>query len=341
MDLLFNLLLFGSKTLMILVAILIVIAVIFFLTSRGRARSRAQMEVEKLNDRFKDLRELLQSEILPEKEFKALMKSEKKVLKKEKKSDAKRKKIYVLDFDGDIRASAVQNLREEVSAVLSVATNEDEVVLRLESPGGLVSNYGLAASQLQRLRDKEISLTICVDKVAASGGYMMACVGRKILAAPFAVVGSIGVVASVPNFHKVLQKHDVDYREITAGQYKRTVTMFGEITKEGLEKFKSQLEETHELFRSYVQIHRPQLNIEKVTTGEYWYGTQALDLKLVDGLQTSDDYLMSHLEHADIYKISYHVRKRLSERLAEGWASATTKLIEKVLTQAWMGRFGH
>ena len=108
--------------------------------------------------------------------------------------------------------------------------------------------YGLAASQMQRIRDKKLKLTVCVDKVAASGGYMMAVVADKIIAAPFAVLGSIGVLAQVPNFHRLLKKHDVDFEMLTAGKYKRTLTMFGENTDKGREKFQEDIEDTHVLF---------------------------------------------------------------------------------------------
>ncbi|MGK3627588.1 protease SohB, partial [Acinetobacter sp. A11] len=147
-------------------------------------------------------------------------------------------KIFVLDFKGDIQASAVENLREEITLILATAkAGRDRIVVRLESPGGMVHGYGLAAAQLVRLRDAGFHLTICVDKVAASGGYMMACIANEIIAAPFAIVGSIGVVAQVPNFNRLLKEHNVDFELYTAGQYKRTVTMFGENTPEGKAKF--------------------------------------------------------------------------------------------------------
>ncbi len=186
-----------------------------------------------------------------------------------------RKRLYVLNFDGDIRASATDNLREEITAVLNQSTEGDEVLVKVESPGGLVHGYGLAASQLRRIRDAEVPLTIAVDKVAASGGYMMACVADRIIAAPFAVLGSIGVLAQVPNFHRLLKKHDIDFELFTAGEYKRTVTMFGENTEKGREKFTEDLEETHDLFKDFVSENRPQLDIARVATGEVWYGTRS------------------------------------------------------------------
>ncbi len=221
----------------------------------------------------------------------------------------------MIDFEGDIKASAVENLREEVTAVLTIATPQDEVVVRVESPGGVVHGYGLAASQLLRVREKNIPLTVCVDKVATSGGYLMSCTANKILCAPFAIVGSIGVVAQVPNVHRVLKKFDVDYKEYTAGEFKRTVSLLGEITPKGEEKFKEQLEDTHILFKGFVQKFRPQLNINEVATGEYWYGEQAIGKKLVDEIRTSDDYLLSLSEKHQVVKVTYEHHQSFSDKL--------------------------
>ncbi len=334
MEFLFQLGLFASKTVLIVVAILVVLGFVFM--SLSRSRLRAQLEVEKLNERFHLMKALLQSQILSKKQFKAEQKREKK-----KKPQDDRARVYVLDFEGDIKASDTDNMRDEITAVLSVATVQDEVVLRLESPGGMVSHYGLAASQLKRLRDQKIKLTVCVDKIAASGGYLMACVADQILAAPFAIVGSIGVVASVPNINRLLGKHDIEYREVTAGEYKRTVSIFGEITPQGMEKFKQQIQETHELFKGFVEEHRPGLKLEHVATGEYWYGSQALNLKLVDKIQTSDDYLVEKAKTSDVYKVNYHTKKRLSEKLSESLGQTGYKIWGRIYQDLWQSRFGH
>ena len=252
----------------------------------------------------------------------------------EKPSDKKR--VFVLDFHGDIKASACDNLREEISAVLSLATSADEVVVKLESGGGMVHSYGLAASQLARISNKKIPLTVCVDKVAASGGYMMACVADKIIAAPFAVLGSIGVIAQLPNFHKLLKKNNIDYEMFTAGEYKRTVTMFGENTDKGREKFKEDLEDTHVLFKEFVSEHRPQVDIAKVATGEVWFGRRAMEVNLVDSLYTSDEYLLAQAENADIYEVSYSFKKSLPEKLGLAAQGAVDRLL---LT--WWERLNH
>lgn len=246
---------------------------------------------------------------------KQLKKSLKKSLFCKKKSIKEDSKVYVLDFHGDMKATAVQPLREEINALLTIAEKEDEVILRLESSGGLVHAYGLAASQLARIKEAGLKLTVCIDKVAASGGYMMACVADKILSAPFAVVGSIGVVAQVPNFHEFLEKHNVDVEIFTAGKYKRTVTMFGENKEENKQKFQEELEQTHTLFQDFVSQYRPQLELEKVATGEHWYGTDALNLKLVDELKTSDSYILELMKKHDIYVICSQQKPTLAEKL--------------------------
>ncbi|WP_455208393.1 protease SohB [Kaarinaea lacus] len=313
--------LFLTKTVTIVIAIVAVVLFSVVMAGRKQADGKDTLEIKKLNKKYEDMAMALNANILEKNELKKLQKQEKEKHKedkkgaKDKKEDQKKKRIYVLNFHGDIRASAVSSLREEITAVLTVATEKDEVFVRLESSGGVVHGYGLAASQLMRIRDKNIPLTVAVDKVAASGGYMMACVGSRILAAPFAIIGSIGVIAQLPNFHKVLKKHDIDFEQFTAGEFKRTVTMFGENTREAKSKFREEIEDIHALFKDFIVQHRPDIDIVKVSTGESWPGTRALENKLVDELKTSDDYLLENSKQADIYEISYVTKKSLIERI--------------------------
>lgn len=239
------------------------------------------------------------------------------------------RRVFVLSFDGDIAASAVASLRQEVSAVLGAAAAGDEVVVRVESAGGAVHAYGLAASQLARVRSHGATLTVAVDKVAASGGYLMAAVADRILAAPFAVVGSIGVVAQIPNVHRLLKKHDVDVEVHTAGRFKRTLDFLGENTEQGRAKLREELEDVHALFQEYVSNWRPGLDLEAVSTGEHWYGQRALDRALVDELVTSDEYLARACQDADVFEVSWVVPKRPLERLAVQFATALGAAVGK------------
>ena len=314
----FNYGLFAAKTLTIVLAIAAVIIFFVAVASRKQADAKETLEVKKLNKKYEDMAFALNATILEKNQFKKLQKNEKekqKAKKKEEKQDQEKKHIYVLNFHGDIRATAVSSLREEITAILTVATENDEVFLRLESSGGVVHGYGLAASQLMRVREKNIPLTVAVDKVAASGGYMMACVGNRILAAPFAIIGSIGVIAQIPNFNRVLKKHDIDYEQFTAGEFKRTVTVFGENTDEAKSKFREEIEDIHVLFKDFIVQHRPDIDIARVSTGESWPGTRALENHLVDELKTSDDYLLENSKHAEIYEVTYTAKKSLLERI--------------------------
>jgi serine protease SohB len=271
-----------------------------------------------LNKKYDDMAMAMNASILHKNGLKKYLKEEKEKLKEivaGTNNGTPKKRIYVLDFHGDIRASAVSSLREEITAILTVATENDEVFVRLESGGGIVHGYGLGASQLMRIRKKNIPLTVSVDKVAASGGYMMACVGNRIMAAPFSIIGSIGVIAQIPNFNKVLKKHDIEFEQFTAGEFKRTVTMFGENTNEAKAKFREEIEDIHLLFKEFIVQHRPEIDIVHVSTGESWPGTRALEKKLVDELKTSDDYLLESSKDADIYEIKYVSKKSLSEKM--------------------------
>ena len=330
---------FFLKTITILISVLIAVGFIASLKNKQKRSAEGELVIKKLNDDIEDYKQDFEIALFSEEELKALDKQRKKEdkekAKKEKAAikaktaavneetvttvdtDAEetKKRVFVLDFDGDIQASSTEFLRQEITAVLTMATEKDEIVVRLESPGGVVHGYGFAASQLQRIRSRNIPLTVCVDHVAASGGYMMAVIANKIIAAPFAVVGSIGVVAQLPNFSKVLKKYDVDYELYTAGEYKRTVTMFGENTPKAKEKFQADLEDTHVLFKNHVNEFRPSLNIEEVANGDIWYGTQAIEKGLIDAVGTSDDYLLEACKTADVYSVEYELKKSLKERL--------------------------
>jgi len=331
-------LIFALKALIIVASLGALIVLIAMVASR--ASQKHELEVEPLHKRFKDFALFLKSFTESKQDFKKELKEEKKKEKAAKKHpEGPKKNVFVLNFTGDIHASEVENLREEVTAVLQTATSQDEVVVRLESPGGVVHSYGLAASQLLRLREHGISLTICVDEVAASGGYMMACVANQVIAAPFAIVGSIGVVAQIPNFFRVLKKHDVDYKEYTAGDYKRTVSLFGEITPKGEEKFQERLVDTHVLFKNFVHKFRPQVDVNLVATGEYWFGEEALKMGLVDRLMTSDEYLLSFEKDTPIYELKYHVKKTLSDKISEMLSLSLSKASERVIEKLENKRF--
>lgn len=324
--------LFLLKAVTVVVAIVIIIGVA---ASAGRKGGHEGLEVESINKKYKALAELLRKAVLSKSDLKKEAKAEKKREKAQAKSDASRLRSFVIDFKGDLKASAVPSLREEVSAILEVATSDDQVVVRLENYGGVVHEHGLAASQLARIRDHDIPLHICVDKVAASGGYLMACVATKIYVAPFAILGSIGVLAQMPNFNRLLDEHGVDFEQITAGKHKRTVTMFGKNTDADRAKMKEELEDVHTLFKAAVSKYRPDLDLDKVATGEHWYGTRAVELGLADEIRTSDELLADLAADRDLYQLTYKIRQPLQKRLMGGVDAA----LEKVDAAGWRRRF--
>ena len=338
LEFLFEYGLFLAKSVTILAAILIVIIVIVGASQRNRDPESGTIEVKNLNESLAQISQSLKSVVLNPDAKKQDSKDEKKKLKEKHKSQKQhakegvpdRDRVYVIDFKGDVQASEVANLREEITAVLSVAAENDEVLVRVESPGGVVHGYGLAASQLQRVRTKGITLTVAVDKVAASGGYMMACVGDKIIAAPFAIVGSIGVVAQMPNFNKLLKKHDIDFELLTAGEHKRTLTLFGKNTDKGREKFIEELNETHELFKEYVSKRRPNVDINKIASGEIWFGSRAKELSLVDEISTSDEYICSCFNSAKVFEIKFVRKQKLLQRVGGSVEASITRIAEKL-----------
>jgi serine protease SohB len=330
LDYLYNFLLFLAKSLTLVAAIGALLVILISTAMRQKGR-KGQLELRDLSEEFEQTSVQLQDSLLDEQQLKAVAKARKKEAKAKKKamvSGEPKGRLFVLDFKGGMEAKEVANLREEVSAVLAIAKPEqDEVLVRLESGGGVVHGYGLGASQLQRLRDRGLRLTVSIDKVAASGGYMMACVAQHIVAAPFAIVGSIGVVAQLPNFHRLLQKHDIDFEQHTAGQYKRTLTLFGENDENGRQKFREELESIHLQFKQFIGQHRPRVELEQVATGEHWLATEALKLNLVDELRTSDDYLLDRYASKQVVRVQYRIHKGLGERLGQ----QTANIFENVL----------
>ena len=338
---------YGIFILEILTILLVILAIVGLVISyRQHNKSKiGELEIKDLSEEFDHQVRVLRDFNLSEEELKQQAKAEKKAEKQKVKKrkeklkkgetldDEKKSCVYVLDFHGDISASETTALREEISAILNVATPEDEVLLRLESPGGIVHDYGFAASQLSRLKQKGIKLTIAVDKVAASGGYMMACVADKIVSAPFAVIGSIGVVAQIPNVHRLLKKYDVDVDVMTAGEFKRTVTVLGENTEKGKQKFQQELEETHQLFKQFVSEIRPCVDIDKIATGEHWFGQQAIDLKLVDEISTSDDLILEKMKEKYVLSVKYRLKKSLIKKLGHQAEESAVNIVHRYTTK--------
>ncbi|MGL5027973.1 MAG: protease SohB [Shewanella oncorhynchi] len=332
MEFLYEYGMFLAKAVTIVVAIIAVVIVVLASTVKHKS-DKGELRITNLSKELAELKHDLKAELLSKKQFKAYEKQLKADEKaKEKAADETHSgKVFVIDFKGSIDAAEVASLREEISAILAIAEKGDEVIVNVESGGGMVHGYGLASSQLDRLRQADIPLTVCVDKVAASGGYMMACVANRIYAAPFAIVGSIGVVAQLPNFNRLLKKHEIDYEQHTAGDFKRTLTVFGENTDEGRQKFQQELEETHVLFKSFVSKYRPELDLAKVATGEHWYGQQAIDLGLIDAISTSDDVLMSLAGERTVYKLRYQIRKKLADKIAHGASLSVNAIFNRLV----------
>jgi serine protease SohB len=350
LEFLFEYGLFFAKAITVVMAIVAVLIafVAIAMKQKGQASGKGQLEIHSISDALEDVTDYAEKMLLSDAQLKQFMKDKKAEEKAKAKADkaatklaAKNKigsdpnlsdspakistdkaRLFVINFHGSVDAHEVANLREEITAILLAAEDNDEVLVNLESGGGVVHGYGLAASQLQRIKAKGLKLTICVDKVAASGGYMMACVADRLICANFAIIGSIGVIAQMPNFNKLLKKNDIDFEQHTAGDYKRTLTVFGENNDEGRAKFKAELEEVHVMFKDFVNTNRPSLDIEKVATGEYWFGLQAKELGLVDELATSDDIILELNKTREIFSVKYSEKKNVMEKL--GFAAENT-----------------
>lgn len=350
--------LFLAKLLTFFVLFVIALVIVTSMSGRGR-REQGTIVVTHINEELDQSKNMLQSMVLDPSDFKQSEKIKRKKLKQEAKAnkaaakvaaknrgdgttivdEKKRRRLFVLNFEGDIKASQVRGLRREITAVLSMADVYDEIAINIESGGGTVHGYGLAAAQLQRIRDKNIELTVCVDKVAASGGYLMACVANKIVAAPFAIIGSIGVMAQIPNVHRLLKKYDIDVELLTAGEYKRTLTVMGENTDKGRQKFLADIQVIHDQFKNFISRFRPQTNIAQVATGEVWSGEAAVQMQLVDEIGTSDEYIVKSCESADVYSVKFEEKKSLQQKFGMAAEASIERAIDKVLQRADSARF--
>ena len=358
---------FLAKVVTIVAALIVVIIFAASIGQRSRRPDRkGKLRVTCLNEHFEEIQDGMRFAVLDKGEFKRIHKEQKKKHKdeqKKRKAELKKaakdtedtedtedddehkekpaghKRVFVLNFTGNMAADAVDCLREEISAILSLASSSDEVLLRLESPGGMVNAYGLASSQLVRLRKEKIPLTVCVDKVAASGGYMMACLADKLVAAPFAIIGSIGVLVQLPNFHRVLKKNHVDFEIIAAGEFKRTLTTFGEITQKGRDKVQEDVESIHGLFKNWVKEHRPGVEIDRISTGETWVGTQAKDRDLVDELKTSDECILEACAEAEVFEVEYELRKSIRDRFGRVLEESIDRTLSKWFERSNMDNY--
>lgn len=351
--------LFLAKILTIFLLILVLIVVVSVIGGKGRRGEKGSITVTHVNEQLDNNKDAVYAVVLDPGDLKNTFKNKKKNKKLEDKAnkkaakiaaksrgdgetivdEKKRKRMFVLDFKGDIRASQVNSLRREITTVLSVADIYDEVLINVESGGGTVHGYGLAAAQLERVRNKNIALTVCVDKVAASGGYLMACVANKIIAAPFAIIGSIGVMAQIPNVHRLLKKYDIDVELLTAGEYKRTLTVMGENTDKGREKFLAEIQIIHDQFKNFISRFRPQTDIAMVATGETWSGQAALHMNLIDEVLTSDEYIVTSCETADVYRVTYESKKSLPEKFGFAAEAGLDRFIDRWLQRANSGRY--
>ena len=314
MEILVDYLIFLLKVFTIALAITLPLLIIIG-SSKNKSQPKGKLSITNLSDKFEDMGNALKGSLMNPKELKKFNKDLSKDKKKKNKTENE-ETVFVLNFNGDIQASEVEKLKQEVNSILLSESECKEVVLKVESGGGSAYAYGLCAAELKRLVDNEISLTVCIDKVAASGGYLMSCVATKIIAAPWAIVGSIGVIAQLPNFHRLLKKNSIDFEMHTAGAFKRTLTTLGENTEEGREKFKSELEDLHLIFKNFVKEQRPQVDTEVVATGEVWQGEEAVKVGLVDSLETSDNYLVNLSKEAKLLEIEFVEKKNLTERFA-------------------------
>lgn len=234
-----------------------------------------------------------------------------------------RKTAVLLSFNGDINATEVIEFGRAVSMIVQMKDLVSEVYIIINSGGGVVNGYGLLASEIERLHYSEIETYALIDQVAASGGYMAACVANHVVAAPFAYIGSIGVVSEMPNFNQILSDNGINIEQHTAGKSKRTVTPLGKITDEDRNEFKKKLERIHRSFINHVSHYRNINDADEnknsiIFSGDYWIAeeTVELELGLVDEISTSQEFLLDKMKEYNIIEITFQENKTKKSKLS-------------------------
>ena len=226
--------------------------------------------------------------------------------------------LYYLEFEGDIQASEAAKLKQEILVCLQVAKPTDVFLILVESSGGSVSNYGDLYSVMEMIKKRGHTLWVAIDRVAASGGYLISLPADKIFATPFALIGSIGVLSEVPNFGGLLDKYGVKMEEYTAGERKMNISMFRENGEEQKEHHRKKLGKIHELFKAQLVKYRGGLiekkgvDIGELMEGDFWMGENAFELGLVDELKSSVEILLDEKDHFNILKVNYHNEPKMA-----------------------------
>ena len=202
--------------------------------------------------------------------------------------------VPVLRLSGAIGISSplspglnLASLAEQIEKAFSVK-NAKAVALQINSPGGSPVQSKLIFNRIRALAEEnDIPVYSFVEDVAASGGYWLALAGDEVYADDSSILGSIGVISAGFGFHKAIEKVGVERRVYTAGERKMSLDPFAPEQPEEIVRLKALQKDIHQAFRSLVENRRG----DKISaagdmlfTGEFWSGTKAVELGLIDGL---------------------------------------------------------
>ncbi len=247
-------------------------------------------------------------------------------------------RLAVLRFQGlrDLNASGDQRLSEAIDEVLVNRDHFEEAVVIIDSPGGTTHGYGHAYALLERLSASGLKVTACIDRIGASGGYLMALPADRILAGPFAIVGSVGVVAGIPNVKRLLEEKGVSYRLFVAGDKKRVVHFADDDGPEVREYMDEKLAGIHTQFLQAVEKHRgDRVKLDEVRSGDHWSAEESVEkgLGLVDELQTSAEYLLER--NREVALVMIERRVDITERFAGYLAARLSARVASLFTR-WL-----
>ncbi|WP_343192796.1 S49 family peptidase [Buchnera aphidicola (Taiwanaphis decaspermi)] len=301
MEFIYSYILFIIKTLSVLFFLhLFSKIIIIYILKKNDIYLNNTLKVELLNNHYKKLKNDLSF-------------FQKKKIINQKNVYNKKSNLYILDYNDKIKKNKIKKLREEISSIILVAKKNDEVLLRLENTSDIVYEYGLVIAQLQRLRKKGIKLIISIDKIVSNGGYIIACVADHISASPFSIIGPINIVVNIPNIDKYTQTSNLNNQLNDCNTFTK-LTLIKNNTKIYVNKIFNKLDIKKYIRNSFIKDMRPSLNLNKIFNQNYWIGENAINEKLIDSINTSDDILFSKKDTHNLLKIKYVYKSNIVEK---------------------------
>jgi signal peptide peptidase SppA len=240
-----------------------------------------------------------------------------------------------LDFDGQ---------KEIIERAFSIK-KAPAIAISINSPGGSPVQSHLIYSHIRKLAKKnKKKVLVFAEDVAASGGYLIACAGDEIYANSSSIVGSIGVIYASFGLQELIKKAGIQRRVYTAGKNKSTLDPFTEEKQEDIERLKKIQLELHADFIKVVEDSRSSKlkkdNNPDLFTGEFWSGSTAKKLGLIDEIGNADDVIKQRFGEDVIIKKFEKQKSWLNKKLSSASESQIDNLLNILEEKSVWQRYG-